>query len=109
MYNYAYEEDNAPEVSEMARDIFRKYGNTASDVAREWAIIKESQGGIESAARWRLVADAVGHYRQEAARIRDHATAAIPAVRRELINKARQIEELAESLEKAPQGEEGGP
>jgi hypothetical protein len=47
-------------------------------------------------------------YRRDAARIRIHAaTATTPAVRQQLLDKARQIEELADGLENAArQGEE---
>jgi hypothetical protein len=41
-------------------------------------------------------------YRQDARRIRDQAgTATTPAVRQQLLDKVRQIEELAEGLESA--------
>jgi hypothetical protein len=52
--------------------------------------------------------DRAAQYRREAGRIREHAaTATTPAVRQQLIDKAQQLEELADGLEKASvEGEE---
>ena len=56
----------------------------------------------------RIMRERAGQYRREAGRIREHAAAATTqAVREQLLDKARQIEELAEGLERAArQGEE---
>jgi hypothetical protein len=101
--------DESRDVSRSAQNLIDRYGPSALRVARDWAEIKESQGGFESAARWRLVADAtIEHYRREASRIREHAANVTKAnVRQRLLDKARQIEELAEGLENAAlEGEE---
>jgi hypothetical protein len=55
----------------------------------------------------RAMRERAAQYRREARRIREHAdTATTPAVRQQLVDKARQLEELADGLEKAAlQGE----
>jgi hypothetical protein len=55
----------------------------------------------------RAMRERAAQYRREAWRIRGHAaTATTPAVRQQLVDKARQLEELAGGLEKAAlQGE----
>lgn len=51
-----------------------------------------------------------GQYRRDARRIREHAaTATTRAVRQHLLDKARQIDELAEGLETAARQGEASP
>jgi hypothetical protein len=50
----------------------------------------------------RIMRERAADYRRDAGRIREHAaTATTPAVRQQLADKARQLEELADGLEKA--------
>ena len=50
----------------------------------------------------RIMRERAGQYRRDAERIREYAAAATtPAVRRQLMDKARQLQELADGLEKA--------
>jgi uncharacterized protein Yka (UPF0111/DUF47 family) len=50
----------------------------------------------------RIMRERAAQYRREASRMRDKArTATTPAVRQQLIAKARQLDDLADGLEKA--------
>ena len=51
--------DERYEVNRTAQALIERYGEAAFRVAREWADIKGSQGGSQTAERWRRVANVV--------------------------------------------------
>ena len=54
-----HDDDQNTDVSETARDLLQRYGDTASRVAREWAEIKHQQGAPQTAGLWLRIANRV--------------------------------------------------